>query len=237
MVFSTVVHASQSKPAQHQEIVAKIGNVVIAGNDFTEQVEIEKNKWERIGVLQSETFYEKAALRQLVLNKLLENDAKGKGIVITDKEASNYLNNIVNTINKLKENDPSSIQFYNDVKASGYDTVEDYVNSPFVIESTKNVLMRAQVKKQIFSTVSLPTDEEVDSYIIKNNLDVNNPEQRAIMKYQIYQNNIIKKWDRYIDDLIDKGDYELFVNIDIKGFKYPEIEFNKSQFYQGNIKQ
>lgn len=237
MVFSAAVYASQSNPSKYTDVVAKIGNTELTGNQLSGQVEIEKNKWERIGNPQTEIFYVKAALRQLVLNELLEVAAKKKGIVITDEEASKYLNNIVNNIEKLDDNAPASIQLYNDIKACGYNSIEDYVNSPLVIESTKNVLMRAQVKDQVLSTVSMPSDEEVDNYIKLNKLNISSPEQRTAIKHLIHQNNISQKWNKYINDLIASDNYELFLDVDIKGFMYPEVELNKSVFYKGSIKQ
>jgi len=241
--LSIAVYASQFYPSQgvnksnYSEIVAKVGDKQITGKQLTGQVQLEKNKWERIGYPQSESFYEKAALRQLILNAQLENIAKQKGINVTEKEVSDYLGNIINKMSSLSDNDPNKIEFINDMRASGFETTQEYSKSPEVKVATKDILTRAKVKKVLLSKVPLPSDEEVNNYIKKNKININNPEEKLQIKYELNKKNRLEEWNNFTNELINTGNYEIFADIDIKELKYPEVEPNQHQSYKANIKQ
>ncbi|OAT80805.1 SurA N-terminal domain-containing protein [Desulfotomaculum copahuensis] len=185
------VHASQSgsKPAAktgYPAVVAEVAGKNITGRELASEKQLIKNNWAKIGRPQSDSWCERAALRTLVLNSLLDCEASKKGIKVTNQEALNYLEAVYGKIKSLSDNNPAKISYLKDVKSSGFTSPEEYIHSPGVLNATQKILARTGLRNRL------------------------------------YQSGYSGTWQSYEEQLLDKGDYRLFINVDIKNFVYPK---------------
>jgi hypothetical protein len=200
----------------YPNIVANVKGHEISGNEFTNNIELEKSKWERFGKPQTKSFYETTVLKRMVLNILMDADAKQKGLTVTNQDASEYLTDTVKKLNSLSNDDPARNQFLNEIAAYGHTDINEYTKDPNVLNATKDLLLRAKLKRYIYNTVSTPSDEEVDTYIKSKNIRLAEPDHKEGIKQLLLQEKRTNAWKNYVNQLLNEKDYQLFVPIDIK---------------------
>lgn len=175
------------------EIVAKIDDIEITEQTFSTMVEAEKNNWGKLNVNMpnDDLYYEKVVLKRLITNALLDVQAKKEGIVVSDKEASDEIKNQLQQIKCLAPDDPVKISFLNQIKSSGYNSIEDYAKDSRVLDTYRKQLARVKLRNTFYETVSKTAG----------------PDERG------------KAWEDYKNNLINTGDYEIYIPVDIKGFE------------------
>ncbi len=132
-----------------KQLVAKVGQQEITEAEFEEQMKIKKDAYENLGIPQTDDFYKTVSLGLLVERVLLEQEAESRGIIVSTEEVVAYLKKQLEEMEKLHDNDPGKIEYYNAIKLNGYNTPEDFINAPEVISAQKKVFARNLLKETI----------------------------------------------------------------------------------------
>lgn len=222
-IFSAayVVYAHQknlSTSANYPDVVAKIADVSISGKDLAMQVELEMNKYEKIKQPRDYSFYEEVALKNLIVNILLDKEAEKKGLNVNKEEVLKYINDTIKVIDSVDNNDPNKIELIKEIKSKGFSSIKDYMNDPTYIEVAKKVLVKAKLRNLIYNTTLQPTEEDIDNYITKNHLEDAKQDlkiRESIRKF-LYQQSKINIWKKYIEELFQNNEFEVLIPIDIK---------------------
>lgn len=110
-----VVNAYQrnlSTNVNYPDIIAKVADEVISGKDLAIQIELEKNKSEKIKQPKDYSFYEKVALKHLITNILLDKDAEKRGLSVNKEEVLKYSNDTIKMIDAVDNNDPNKKELW-----------------------------------------------------------------------------------------------------------------------------
>jgi len=215
--------AHQIDTSKYPEIVAKVNGDEISGQNLATATAIEKSKWDKIGNPQSDTVCESLALRQLIINKMIESEAKQNNISISSQEAYEKLKNVVNEIMSLSDN-PGKEQFLSEIKTCGYNSVEEYLEDAKVTEAYKKLLVRTKVRNQFYKSVPEPTENDINAYIQDKQINDVDDESKKLIKNALYQAKKSKAWKDHVDLLINSGDYEILAPIDIGNVNTPKLD-------------
>ncbi|WP_018211884.1 SurA N-terminal domain-containing protein [Desulfitobacterium hafniense] len=228
---------NQIKNQNYSDIVAVVAGNTITGQDLTRQIEFEKKKWENVGLTKDASSYEKLALGQLISNALLDEQVQKRNLIVTEKEAEQYLKDIAKAINE-SNNDAEKVNFMSAIKASGFSTADEYIKSPDVIKSTSKVLARGKLKADIISSVEAPSDAEVLEFIDQNNLKTNDLKGVKEQMLNIRQQSV---WETFNNSLLNDAAYDIKIGIDVKDYKdlykdlYKELEGKSINNIQGEV--
>lgn len=204
-------------PSEYPDIVARVGERTIKGAELASLVRIMKNSYERMGQPHDQDFYERTALRKLVSDALIIEEAKTMGIDVSQQEASKYLKDTVQQMTSIDDNNPYKQEFLAEINTLGFSNIADYISDPRVIEATKQLLLKTKLRNTIYRTVSPPSETEIDEYIRENNLgDVKeDPSVREQIKAQVFNQKKEQAWKDYVQKLLATKKYELYIPIDI----------------------
>lgn len=216
-----VVNAYQrnlSTNVNYPDIIAKVADEVISGKDLAIQIELEKNKSEKIKQPKDYSFYEKVALKHLITNILLDKDAEKRGLSVNKEEVLKYSNDTIKMIDAVDNNDPNKKELMNEIKSKGFSNIKDYMNDSTYIEVAKKVLAIAKLRNLIYSTTPRPTEEDIDNYIAKNHLEdaKHDLKIRESIRNLLFQQNKVNTWEKYLEELIQKSEFEVLVPINVK---------------------
>ena len=191
----TLPELNNIKNTKYPDIVAEVGDTKITGLQLTREIAIKENDYvNNLKKPQTESYYEKVSLGLLVENALLDYEVKRQGLTASVEEAKAFLARHKTMIDSRPDNDPVKIALRQSYETNGFSNVSDYINSPNTISATQKILGDSKLKSMILKSVPQGQNEEV------------------------------KAWDAYIDDLINQGNYKIFIPVDIKG--YQQLEEN-----------
>lgn len=207
-----------STSANYPDVVAKVAGESISGKDLAMQVELEKNKYEKIKQPKDNSFYEKVALKHLITNILLDKEAEKKGLSVSKEEVLKYLNDTIKMIDAVDNNNPNKKELMKEIKSKGFLNIEDYMNDPTYIEVAKKVLVRAKLRNLIYNTTPQPTEEDIDNYIAKNHLEdaKHDLKIRESIRSLLFQKGKVNTWEKYLEELFQKNECEVLVPINTK---------------------
>jgi hypothetical protein len=180
------------KNTMYPDVVAEVGDTKITGLQLTMEEAIKRNNYVYMKKPQNQSFYEKVALGQLITNDLIDTEIKKQGITATDDEIKSSIEQDEKFYDSLPDNAPAKITFMQTIKADGFNSITDYMNSPKTINAVKKTLATGKLRNIILQSV--PNG----------------------------QNEPAKAWDDYIDKLINEGNYKIFIPVDIKGYQQIE---------------
>lgn len=205
------------KNVKYPEIVAKVGDKEITGMDLTRAVIIERAKWENVGQPQEESFYEKCALQQLIINTLLENSASDKGIFVSYQDAKDHLLTEINRIMMMEDSNTYKTDFIKYVKKMGYKDLNEYATSDEVIKATQKALSRLKLQETIKLSVPTPTISEITKYAQERGIKLDEKSIEDIKKDILIEKGS-KAWLDFKQNLLKDKNYEILINIDIDNF-------------------
>ncbi|MCR4441606.1 MAG: SurA N-terminal domain-containing protein [Peptococcaceae bacterium] len=135
--------------SKSEQLVAKVGQQEITSAELEQRMRIKKEAYEKLNKPQSDLFYKTVSLGMLVEHALLKQEAKAKGINVTAEEAAMYLKEQLEQMRKLQDNDPIKVNYFNAIKTNGYNSPEEYINSPEIISIHQDILTRSKLKSLI----------------------------------------------------------------------------------------
>lgn len=177
---------------KNSQAIIKVNDTVITQNDFDKLMDkqIASSPFAKMGMDikndKDSVLYvmtERAVVTQLIIDKLLDQEAKNRGIKVSNKEADEAIDKIIdklggkdNLAKLLKENNVSAKQFKEDIKTqvklqklartAGNVKVSDKEVKDFYNKNIKNFKHGEQVRA---SHILLMTDENLIGQDIRNN--------------------------------------------------------------------
>lgn len=219
----TQISSANDNTSNYPDIVAKVANYEITGSEFAKQVKETKHAYELNNQPQNIDFYEKTVMKKLIASKLVDQVVNVKNISATDQEAKEYLKTSIAAFEALDDTDINKNYFFDGIKKMGFSDFDSYINNENVINATKKILARNKLAKQISMLTKEPTDQDIDKYIEAQSkiepgiLDVKDDELlRKQIKEYLYQKGKISSFEEYKKELLAKGNFEIFIDIEIQ---------------------
>lgn len=198
--------------SKYPKIIGKVGNLTISNREFATMIYLMKTKYQNAGQSKDEKFYEREALKKIVLDKLYELEEKKYGLIVSEQEVDNYLNNMLKLYNSMDDKNSEKAKFLEIVKQDGFNNVEDFISNQQIRNVYKKALLKVKLRNYIMNRAKYPTDEDVDKYIAENNLQSLNLD-KSMLKQQLYQKNKIDEWNNYNEQLLKSSNYEIYIPI------------------------
>jgi hypothetical protein len=200
--------------SKYPKIVGKVGDLTISNREYATMVYLIKIKYQNADQNKDEKFYEKEALRKIILDKLYELEAKKYGLFVSEQEVDNYLNNMLKLYSSMDDKDKEKAKFLEIIKQDGFNNVEEFINNQQMKNAYKKALLKVKLRNYIMSKAKYPSEADVDKFIAENNLQSLNVD-RAMLKQQLYQKNKIDEWNNYSKLLLKSNNYEIYIPITI----------------------
>lgn len=119
--------------------------------------------------------FRKLKLEQLVTNELLVQEAKKRGIEVSDKEMNNIFDQQVNALKK--QNNLNDKQLEQAIQQQGFESMEQYKNKFF--ENNMNGFLVNKLREEVVSEVSV-SDKEAKEFYNNNKKQYETSEQKKV---------------------------------------------------------
>ncbi|QSZ26466.1 SurA N-terminal domain-containing protein [Aceticella autotrophica] len=196
--------------SKYPKIVAKVGSLEINNKEFATEVFLIKNKYQN----KNENFYEKEALKNLILNKEYELEELKHGLFVTDDEVDAYLKNMENVYNTMNDKNGDMTKFIQDVKNDGFNNIQNFFKNQQIRDTYKKALLRVKLRNYIMNLVDSPTDNDINNFIKDNNLDFSKTDKN-MLKQQLLFKKRIEAWDAYNEQLLKSNNFSIYIPINI----------------------
>jgi len=207
---------------EYTEIVAKIAQTEIKGEDFSREVQFNIDADELNNLFFDRSVYEKRVLKKLITNALLDQKVLEKNIVISDDEAKKFVKDQLKLMDSVSNSDVNKENLLNYIKDLGYADLNAYMNDEKVLSAAKKILARKKLADSIFFTEPIVTDDEINQYI----LDKSEQEKeiliykddltfRSQVKEYLKQKKQMKQYSDYKNELLKKGHYEIYIPVEL----------------------
>ncbi|MEN6389260.1 MAG: SurA N-terminal domain-containing protein [Syntrophomonas sp.] len=200
---------------KYPEIVASVGSVEITSEHLEKQIEIEKIKANTMGDKYPHANIETAALREIISEELILQEAKSNGIFVSEEEAVRFLDDQAKLIESLSDEDKK--QYEQNASSFGCSSVSEYLKDPKVINATQLLLTKGKIRISVYNNVPDTTDEEVNKYLDNNGIGFKEDKDViSAVKEKIRHDKEILAWENHLAKLVNSGDYEIRIPVDIK---------------------
>ncbi|HOD01671.1 MAG TPA: SurA N-terminal domain-containing protein [bacterium] len=155
--------------------------------------------WKSTLVKEMETYYGSSVLNSIIEGELIEQEAKDKGIKVTDAEVDEQVKKIEDSM-----------------KAQGQDLQQALKESGMTIEDLKkNYRMNITIEKLLSDKIAV-TDEEVQKYI-EDNKDsfpegTDMEQVKSLVQESLKQQKMSTQYQALIDELKKKADIKIILN-------------------------
>lgn len=180
-------------------LIALVGSMAFVYKGLFIAAMVDGSPITRLAVIQQlEKTSGKAVLDNLIIQKVISNEAKNKGIAISDEEVSAE-------IAKISES----------IESQGGTLEEALIGQKMTMDDLNNQINLQKKVEGLVADKVVVTDEEVEQYITDNQIDIpegDNGEFKNQVREQLYQQKLQQEAGALVDTLRAQAKIQYFTN-------------------------